>query len=72
MSRRGRATRKTLKVNTEAVTSGSPSATEPGRSPGTAAEKPVETRRLLVTARIDLIEFPGTETKPEKKEARER
>ena len=63
---------KTLKVNTEAVTSGSPSATEPGRTPGAAAEKPAETRRLLVTARIDLIEFPGTETKPEKKEARER
>ena len=66
---------KMLKVNTEASPAGSSAAPEPARTagaPGGAAEKPPETRRLVVTTRIDLIEFPGTQTKPEKKAALER
>jgi hypothetical protein len=35
-------------------------------APGTPAEAAPEIKRLIVTARIDLIEFPGPETKPEK------
>src|ERR1043166_5940118 len=66
---------KTLTVSTEAVTPASAPTTESGRTAGTvaaAADKPTETRRLMVTARIDLIEFPGAETKPEKTVALER
>ena len=60
---------KKLDVNTETLT-GSAAAPTPVRSVATTTpatpEKPAEIKRLLVTARIDLIEFPGPETKPEK------
>jgi cell division protein FtsB len=61
---------KSLKIDTETLT-GSMPAPAPVRSatatpPGASAEKSAEIKRLLVTARIDMIEFPSPETKPEK------
>ena len=72
---------KLLKIDTETSTGSSTATTfVPGRgttpvAPLAPAEKASEVRRLLVTARIALIEFPRPETKPakaaEKKAGRE-
>jgi len=64
---------KSLKIDTESSTGGSTATTSyaPPRgpsptSPTIPSEKATEVRRLLVTVRIALIEFPHPETKPEK------
>jgi hypothetical protein len=62
---------KSLRIDTETLTTSAQTITSvPGRAgttfaPGVPTEKAPEIKRLLVTAHIDLIEFPGPETKPE-------